>query len=75
MRDADIFIGVSAPNIVSEEMIRSMAAGAVVFPMANPVPEISPELEEYAKASGKPFLPYPGDEDYIDAYNDFYASL
>lgn len=38
-------------------------------------PEISPELEEYAKASGKPFLPYPGDEDYIDAYNDFYASL
>lgn len=38
-------------------------------------PEISPELEEYAKSSGKPFLPYPGDEDYIDAYNDFYASL
>lgn len=38
-------------------------------------PEISPELEEYAKASGKPFLSYPGDEDYINAYNDFYASL
>ena len=51
MRDADVFIGVSAPNIVSEEMIRSMAAGAVVFPMANPVPEISPELALAAGAA------------------------
>ena len=38
MKGADVFIGVSAPNIVSEEMIRSMSADAVVFPMANPVP-------------------------------------
>ncbi len=44
MLGADVFIGVSAPNIVNEEMIKSMAAGAIVFPMANPVPEISPEL-------------------------------
>ncbi len=44
MSGADVFIGVSAPNIVSAEMIKSMAAGAIVFPMANPVPEISPEL-------------------------------
>ena len=43
MRGADVFIGVSAPNIVSEEMVASMAAGAIVFPMANPTPEISPE--------------------------------
>ena len=44
MRGADVFIGVSAPRIVSEEMIASMNAGAIVFPMANPVPEIDPEL-------------------------------
>ena len=44
MRGADVFIGVSAPRIVSEEMIASMNSGAIVFPMANPVPEIEPEL-------------------------------
>lgn len=38
-------------------------------------PEISPELMEYAKASGKPFLPYPGEENYIDAYAAFYNTL
>ena len=46
---ADVFIGVSAPHIVSREMIRSMAQNAIVFPMANPVPEIEPEE---AKAAG-----------------------
>lgn len=39
----DVFIGVSAPHIVSQEMVRSMKAGAVVFPMANPIPEIMPD--------------------------------
>lgn len=43
MKDADVFIGVSAPHIVSQEMVRSMKAGAVVFPMANPIPEIMPD--------------------------------
>ena len=43
MKGADVFIGVSAPNIVSREMVASMNEGAVVFPMANPTPEISPE--------------------------------
>ena len=43
MKGADVFIGVSAPNIVSEDMIKSIADGAVVFPMANPVPEIMPD--------------------------------
>lgn len=42
MRDADIFIGVSKPGIVSKEMIRSMAEDPIVFVMANPVPEIMP---------------------------------
>lgn len=41
---ADVFIGVSAPNIVSEENIKSMADRAIVFPLANPVPEIMPDL-------------------------------
>ena len=49
MRGADVFIGVSAPNIVSEEMIKSMANDAIVFPMANPTPEIMPDK---AKAAG-----------------------
>ncbi len=49
MAGADVFIGVSAPNIVSEDMVRSMAPDAIVFPMANPVPEIDPAL---AKAAG-----------------------
>ncbi len=43
MRGADVFIGVSAPNIVTREMVASMAEGAIVFPMANPTPEIMPE--------------------------------
>ena len=49
MRGADVFIGVSAPNVVSQEMVESMNADAIVFAMANPVPEIMPEL---AKAAG-----------------------
>lgn len=43
MRGADVFIGVSAPDVVSEEMVKSMADRAIVFPMANPVPEIMPD--------------------------------
>ena len=44
MRGADVFIGVSAPGIVSEEMVRSMKENSIVFPMANPTPEIMPDL-------------------------------
>ena len=43
MRGADVFIGVSAPGVVTREMVASMAPGACVFPMANPVPEIHPD--------------------------------
>ena len=42
MRGADVFVGVSAPGVVSKEMAASMAEGAVMFPMANPTPEIMP---------------------------------
>ncbi|WP_030527540.1 NAD-dependent malic enzyme [Phycicoccus jejuensis] len=44
VRGADVFLGVSAPNILSEEAVASMAPGSVVFAMANPVPEIDPEI-------------------------------
>jgi len=50
MKGADVFIGVSAPNIVTEEMVASMAAGAAVFAMANPVPEIMPDKARKAGA-------------------------
>ena len=51
MRGADVFIGVSAPGIVSQEMVASMAEGAIVFPMANPTPEIAPDLALAAGAT------------------------
>ena len=47
---ADIFVGVSAPGIVTKEMIASMADGAIAFPMANPTPEIMPDLAKEAGA-------------------------
>ncbi len=43
LKGADVFIGVSAPGVVSREMISDMNNGAIVFPMANPVPEIMPD--------------------------------
>ncbi len=43
LEGADVFIGVSAANMVTEEMVRSMAPGAILFPMANPDPEILPD--------------------------------
>ncbi len=49
LNGADIFIGVSAPNIVTPEMAASMNSDAIIFAMANPVPEILPDA---AKAAG-----------------------
>lgn len=49
MKGADIFVGVSAPGIVSAEMVASMNKDAILFAMANPVPEIMPDV---AKAAG-----------------------
>ncbi len=43
MKGADVFIGVSRPGLVTKDMVRSMAEGAIVFPMANPTPEIMPD--------------------------------
>ncbi len=49
LKGADIFVGVSAPNIVTPEMVQSMAADSILFAMANPTPEIMPDV---AKAAG-----------------------
>ncbi len=50
MKGADIFIGVSGPGIVSEEMVASMNKDAIIFAMSNPVPEIMPDLAKKAGA-------------------------
>jgi len=50
MKNADVFIGVSAPNIVTEDMIRSMNFHSIVFPLANPKPEITREEAMEAEA-------------------------
>lgn len=49
MKNADIFVGVSAPNIVTSDMVASMAKDSILFAMANPTPEIMPDI---AKAAG-----------------------
>ena len=49
LNGADVFIGVSAPNLVTPEMVKTMACDAIMFPMANPTPEIMPDV---AKAAG-----------------------
>lgn len=51
LKGADVFIGVSAPGTVTEEMVRSMADKPILFPMANPVPEIMPDLAQNAGAA------------------------
>ena len=69
LKGADVFIGVSAPNIVSAGMISAMAKDAIVFPMANPVPEIMPEeaLRGGAKVVGT------GRSDYDNQINNVLA--
>jgi len=51
IKGADVFIGVSAPNCVTPEMVKSMAKDPIIFPMANPTPEIMPELAKEAGAA------------------------
>ena len=51
MKGADVFIGVSAPNIVNEDMVKSMGDNPVIFSMANPTPEIMPDVAKKAGAA------------------------
>ena len=69
MKGADVFIGVSAPGVVTEEMVASMSKGACVFPMANPVPEIYPDQ---AKAAGAAVVG-TGRSDYPNQINNVLA--
>ncbi len=69
MRGADAFIGVSAPGVVSREMVASMASDAIVFPMANPTPEIMPDE---AKAAGARIVG-TGRSDYPNQINNVLA--
>ena len=48
IKGADVFIGVSAPNMVTEEMVKSMAKDPIIFAMANPTPEIMPDVAKKA---------------------------
>ena len=51
MKNTDVFIGVSAPNVVTEDMVKSMNENAIVFAMSNPTPEIMPDLAKKAGAA------------------------
>ena len=66
---ADVFIGVSAPNIVTQEMIETMAHKPVVFAMANPIPEINPQTAKRAGA----FIVGTGRSDYPNQINNVLA--
>jgi len=69
MQGADVFIGVSGPGIVTEEMVQSMNRDAIVFAMANPVPEIMPEAAKHAGAA----IVGTGRSDYPNQINNVLA--
>lgn len=69
LKGADVFIGVSAPGTVTEEMVKSMAPNPILFPMANPTPEIMPEV---AKAAGAAVVG-TGRSDYPNQINNVLA--
>jgi malate dehydrogenase (oxaloacetate-decarboxylating) len=69
LRGADVFIGLSQPNIVDEEMVRSMNRDPIIFAMANPVPEIMPHL---ARAAGAVVVA-TGRSDFLNQINNVLA--
>lgn len=66
MVGADVFIGVSGPNCVTQEMIKSMNDKSIVFPLANPVPEINPDLAKEAGA----YIIGTGSSEYANQINN-----
>ncbi|MEM9117587.1 MAG: NAD-dependent malic enzyme [Cyanobacteria bacterium P01_F01_bin.56] len=68
MKNADVFLGVSAPGVVSVDMVKSMAADPIVLAMANPIPEIQPEL-----VSGLVAVMATGRSDYPNQINNVLA--
>ncbi len=69
LRGADVFVGVSAPGVVTPEMVASMADKAIVFAMANPVPEIMPE----AALAGGAYIVGTGRSDFPNQINNVLA--
>ena len=69
MKGSDIFIGVSAPDVVSEAMVASMNEKSIVLPMANPVPEIMPDKAKHAGA----FVVGTGRSDFANQINNVLA--
>ena len=70
LKGADIFVGVSAPNIVTPEMVASMNKDAILFAMANPVPEIMPDIAKAAgaKVVGTGRSDFPNQVNNVDAF-------
>lgn len=69
IKDADVFIGVSAPGILTADMVRTMAERSIVFAMSNPMPEIMPDI---AKKSGA-FIVATGRSDFSNQINNVLA--
>ena len=69
MKGTDIFIGLSSPGCVTQDMVKSMNKNPIVFPMANPTPEIMPDL---AKAAGA-FIVGTGRSDFPNQINNALA--
>ena len=70
LRGADIFVGVSAPNIVTADMVKTMNKDAIIFAMANPVPEIMPDVAKAAgaKVVGTGRYDFPNQVNYVIAF-------
>ncbi len=70
MRGADVFLGLSSANVVDEAMVASMADKPIIFAMANPDPEILPELAHEARGSRKDLVMGTGRSDYPNQINN-----
>lgn len=76
VKDADVFIGVSAPNILGEQQIASMAKDSIVFAMANPTPEVDPTLaSKYAAVVATGRSDFPNQINNVLAFPGFFRGL
>ncbi len=74
--DADVFIGVSAPNVLAGEDVKTMSAGAIVFALANPDPEVDPdEAREYAAVVATGRSDYPNQINNVLAFPGVFRGL
>lgn len=69
IKDADVFVGLSAPNVLTEDMVKSMANNPIIFALANPTPEISPLIAKQAGA----FIVATGRSDFENQVNNSLA--